>query len=344
MDDDLTAVAAMVSGAWLTLALRAMVRLRIAELAAEPVGLAELGVASGCPPERLARLLRVLEDAALVRRQGAAWQVTDRGSLLALDHPAGHARRVLGQTWAPTIAAWSDLSGALQDGERRFGRVDVPTDGTTMWEALSASPPELATFNAQMASRGKAQADALREAADLHAVRSLVDVGGGRGSLVAALLAGNPGLTATVADRPDVVREAAAALTEAGLDGRADVDAVDFFDAVPPGADAYVLANILHDWGDDECVRILRVVRAAMPDTSRLWVLEKVLDAIPPRTDREATDLHLQDLHMLVLFGAAERTQGEYAGLLAEAGFGASTCRRTSTGWDLVEARPLGAA
>jgi hypothetical protein len=344
MDDELAAAAALVSGAWRTLALRAMVRLRIADLAVEPVGLAELAVACGCPPERLVRLLRVLEDAGVVRRDGAAWQVTERGSYFALDHPAGQGRRLLARTWAPTITAWSDLSGALQDGERRFGRVDVPADGTTMWEALSAAPAELATFNAQMAGRGQEQAHALREAADLDAVRSLVDVGGGKGSMVAALLAGTDGLTATVADRPDVVREAAAALAEAGLDGRADVEAVDFFEWVPPGADAYVLANVLHDWGDDECVRILRVIRAAMPDTSRLWLLEKVLDATPPRTGREAADLHLLDLHMLVLFGAAERTAGEYAGLLVQAGFAAPTCRHTSTGWDLVEARPLGAA
>jgi hypothetical protein len=242
------------------------------------------------------------------------------------------------------MTAWSELSGALQDGERRFGRVEVPADGTTMWEALSAAPDEFATFNAQMESRGEAQADALREAADLHGVRTLVDVGGGRGGLVAALLGRHRALTATVADRPDVVREAAEALAAAGLDGRADVEAVDFFDSVPPGADAYILANVLHDWGDDDCVRILRVVRAAMPDTSRLWLLERVLDATPARTGREAADLHLLDLHMLVIFGAAERTEGEYAGLLAEAGFGASTCRHTSTGWDLVEALPLGAA
>ena len=97
--------------------------------------------------------------------------------------------------------------------------------------------------------------------------------------------------------------------------------AADFFASVPAGGDAYVLSNILHDWTDEECVQILRVVHAAMPPGARVWVVEKVLDPEPPRRPAEQADLHLLDLNMLVLFGARERTSAEYAALLTAAGF-----------------------
>jgi hypothetical protein len=107
---------------------------------------------------------------------------------------------------------------------------------------------------------------------------------------------------------------------------------------VPAGGDVYALANVLHDWTDDDCLRILRVVRDAMPARARLLVVEKVLGA-PDRSPGAERDLHLLDLHMLVQFGAGERTQPEYDALLAAAGF--SPSRLTGGGdWNVLETRP----
>ena len=108
---------------------------------------------------------------------------------------------------------------------------------------------------------------------------------------------------------------------------------------MPSGGDAYVLSNILHDWPDEDCRRILATVRAAMSPGARLWVLERVLDPDPPRPADVQAELHLLDLNMLVLFGARERTRREYADLLGGAGFSAPVVHSPSPDLDVVEAR-----
>jgi hypothetical protein len=136
-----------------------------------------------------------------------------------------------------------------------------------------------------------------------------------------------------------VAAEAEQAFATADLRGRAEAAACDFFTAVPPGGDVYTIANVLHDWSDEEAVSILRTVRAAMRDDARLLVVEHVLDA-PGRSFERRRDVHLVDLHMLVMFGGRERTQGEYDALLAEAGFDASRLAEPVGEWNVLEARP----
>src|SRR4029079_6809689 len=122
-----------------------------------------------------------------------------------------------------------------------------------------------------------------------------------------------------VADLPHVVADADRTFAAAGLADRARGEAAAFFECVPTGGDAYVVSNVLHDWSDDDCVRILRTVRAAMAPQARLWVVEMVRGS-SGRSDAQNRDLHLVDLHMLVMFGARERTADEYGALLAAAG------------------------
>jgi hypothetical protein len=190
-----------------------------------------------------------------------------------------------------------------------------------------------------MARRGLAQADAIRNGCDLWDVSTIVDVGGGRGGMLVSLLADEPDISAVVADLPHVVADADMAFAAAGLSDRARGVAADFFDSVPTGGDAYVISNVLHDWSDDDCVRILRTVREAVRPSARLWIVEMVLDS-PGRTFEQDRDLHLVDLHMLVLFGARERTAAEYGALLETAGFDSGTLLTTESPWDVIEARP----
>ena len=166
-----------------------------------------------------------------------------------------------------------------------------------------------------MARRGANQVAAILGTQDLSSVELVVDVGGGRGAMLAGLLTASPGMRGIVADRADVAAEAQTYLDDAGLGDRAQGEAADFFTSVPGGGDVYVVANVLHDWADDEAVRILRTIRAAMGATARLWIVEHVLDS-PDRDFEQLRDLHLVDLHMLVMFGARERTSAEYDALL----------------------------
>ncbi len=241
------------------------------------------------------------------------------------------------QTTIPNLTTWQHLADAVRQG----GPVYEDLHGQTSWDWLAAHPEQGAVFNAAMARRSALQLAALRAATDFSAARLLVDVGGGQGGMVAALLAEEPSLHALVADRPEVAAEATAALAAAGLADRARGEPADFFVAVPPGGDVYVLSNVLHDWDDPEATLVLRTVRTAMAPESRLLIVENVLDA-PGRTVSQQRDVHLVDLHMLVMFGARERTKAEYDALLVPAGFQPAALMPSPNTWNVLETRPVG--
>jgi len=159
--------------------------------------------------------------------------------------------------------------------------------------------------------------------------------------MVEALLREMPALTAVVADRPEVAASATSYLAEAGFGTHAHGEPCDFFTSVPSGGDVYTLSNVLHDWDDDDCLAILKTVRAAMLPDTRLLVVEKVL-GVRGRAPDATRDLALVDLHMLVMFGARERTQEEYDALLTGAGFTPSRLLAAEAEWNVLEARPAG--
>src|SRR4051812_30166892 len=315
-DRSVQRVVEMARGAWVTLALRAACRLDLFDALDEPRPVDDLASRVGADAPTLARLLRVLEHLELVADHGEQWRSTDLGALLRGGHPSGLRDLVLMQTWLPSLAAWQGLDGAVRTGEGTYEQLH----GHTWWAELAAVPELEHTFNGAMARRAGEQAEAVVAHAALDGVGSLVDVGGGRGGMVAAVLREHPRLTAVVADRPEVAAEATSYLAEAGFGAQAHGEPCDFFTTVPGGGDVYTISNVLHDWDDDDCVRILTTVRAAMPPDARLLVVEKVL-GVEGRPARSARDLALLDLHMLVMFGARERTQAEYDALVTAAGF-----------------------
>jgi hypothetical protein len=146
-------------------------------------------------------------------------------------------------------------------------------------------------------------------------MRRVVDVGGGRGTLLAAVLASRPDLHGIVFDLPEVVAGAAETLRAAGVAERCAIESGDFFVAVPAGADGYLLANVLHDWDDDRSVAILRNCRRAIQGDGRVLIVERMIFSDPERS----LPTLLSDLNMLVLTGGQERTEEEYARLFAGA-------------------------
>lgn len=334
--DDFREVLNLTRGHWRVLATRAALELGVVDALTGPVPLPALAELVGAEPESLVRLLRVLEDVGLVEHdQLGAYRLTSKGRLIRSDDPSGLRALLMLQTWPPHVASWTDLDQAIRAGKGTF----EAANGSTLWALMAGDPEHTAVFNAAMARRGAGQATAVLEGVDLTGVRTVVDVGGGRGAMLTELLGRVDGLRGVVADQAAMVAEATGALSAAGLDERCEAVVADFFTSVPEGGDAYVLSNILHDWTDDECVAILRVVRAAMPPHGRLWVLERVLDPDPPRDPFEQAELHLLDLHMLVTFGARERTGDQYAALLAAAGFTTPAVHHTSVPFDVLESR-----
>ena len=144
----------------------------------------------------------------------------------------------------------------------------------------------------------------------------IVDVGGGRGSLVAAILKTHPQMSAILFDLAPVIESATDFIGAQGLESRCELVSGDFFDSVPGGADAYILKHIIHNWENDSAIAILKNCRRAMTGTARLLLVEMV---IPP--GNESSLGKLSDINMLVMQGGFERTQAEHEALLRVAGF-----------------------
>jgi hypothetical protein len=333
LEDPAAAVVWMIRGAWMTMCLRAGCMLGVFEHLDNPQSASDLAASCGADAHAMNRLLRALADLGLVERSGdGAYANTAMGATLRLDHSSRVRDLALMQTWPPQIASWNRLADAVLSGTGVFEEVN----GAPLWASLSAEPEVEQQFNGAMTRRAAGQVAAVLAAIDLSAARTLVDVGGGRGALLEGLLRARPQLSGVVADRPEVAAEAEVAFAGAGLGDRAHGVAADFFASVPARADLYLISNVLHDWDDADCVAILRTVRAAMSPGARLLVVERVLDVAgrPFAADR---DLHFVDLHMLVVFGARERTFAEYDALLTAAGFAPATLTGDGPDWNVIE-------
>ena len=273
----------------------------------------EVAEAVGADPDALTRMLRglVLEDVLAEDRDGR-FALTAVGDSLRDGVPGSQRGAILvrGEVY------WSAAAGMLRtaiEGGTAFEHVH----GERFFDHLAAYPEREATFQGSMADRARREAADVVAVYDFAGLRELVDVGGGSGVLLEAMLRAAPDLRGVLVDRPEGVAGARARLAAAGLDGRAECVEGDFFAAVPPGADAYLLSRVLHDWDDDDAGRVLATCRAAMSDGARLLLVE----AIVPERARDAPEAIRMDLHMLMLLRARERTEAQFRSLLAGAGF-----------------------
>jgi hypothetical protein len=289
-------------------------RLGVADvLAGGPRTRREVAEAVGADPDVLARLLRglVLED-VLCEGDDGRFALTALGEGLR-DGVPGSLR---GAALARGELYWSAAAGLLRavtDGGTAFEHVH----GEPFFAHLAADPERAAAFQASMSDRAQREAADVVAAYDFAGLRTLVDVGGGSGVLLEAILRAAPELRGVLVDRPEAVQRAAGRLAAAGLDDRSECVVGDFFDAVPPGADAYLLSRVVHDWDDADAERILTTCRTAMPAGARLLLV----DAIVPERAHDGPEAVLMDIHMLILFSARERTEGQFRRLLAGAGF-----------------------
>lgn len=188
------------------------------------------------------------------------------------------------------------------------------TFGRGFWEWLAEHPEDRAAFDEKMRARLPALLEMVA-AYDWPTTGHVVDVGGGTGTLLTDVLTRRPGLTGTHFDVPQTIAAAGDVVRASGTADRCTLMSGDFFDAVPAGGDLYLLSQIIHDWPDDEAVRILTAVREAMGDGARVLLLEGVM----PEGDAPGP-LATLDLHMLAMFGAGERDRGQWEALLGRAG------------------------
>ncbi|MGW1539055.1 methyltransferase [Streptomyces sp. NPDC002309] len=280
-------------------------------LADGPLPVPELARAVGAHPGALGRFLRVLAGEDLFDEVAPdVFGLAPLGRLLCADTP-GSLRQLVELMDGEAYRVWEAADHSLRTGEAAFPHVF----GQPYFPWLTEHPDAAKRFDEGQAGLVELRLLPLL-GLDWSGARSVVDIGGGTGALLSRLLTRNAHLSGTVFDLPHVVTAAASALADASVADRATVTEGDFFERIPRGADVYVLSQILHDWADDDALRILRRCREAMDADSRLLIVEHVL---PENAGAGAAGL--LDLHMLVLLGGQERTRAQWESLLARGGF-----------------------
>jgi predicted O-methyltransferase YrrM len=319
------------SGMMRTQTIAAIAELGVADAIADGVtGTDELAREVGADADALRRMLRLLEaDGIVIQDAPGVWRLGETGELLR-EGVTGSMRQQAMLFGAELYQAWAGAGATLRTGEPAF----QAHFGAAFFDWLTQHPIRGRSFDRAMSGTATVRMAPLL-ARDWSQVETVVDVGGGNGMLIEALLEHVPGLRGITFDLPAVTERAASRLEKnAGLAGRVSAEAGDFFEAVPSGAGAYVLAQVLHDWSDDDCVRILQACRRAARPGARVLVLEQVLPEGP-----EPNVAKLTDLNMLVLLGGRERTRAEFASVLAAGGWTLAE-ERSGPRWSLLEAAP----
>jgi O-methyltransferase domain/Dimerisation domain len=293
-------------------------RLRIPDLvAAGPKSSDELADATNTHPPSLYRLLRALAYLGMLEEsEPRRFGLTDMGELLRSDVPDS--------MWATTQLfcgehvwrSWGDLMAGVQTGKPSHER----GIGSEPFTDFAENPEAARNFNQAMSEGTLREAPGVLASYDFAQFSTLVDVGGGDGTLLAGILAATPGLQGILFDTGPGSTEAPRRLGDAGVDDRCQVVQGDFFDAVPEGADAYIMKSVIHDWDDDRCVTILSNCRRAMKVDGKVLIVEPV---VPERVKPSFALLGvvMSDLNMLMNTGGKERTEDEFASILSSAGF-----------------------
>lgn len=300
-------------GAYRAQALGAIVELDCAgHLKDGPLSVDELAARCGAHAPSLARLLRTCAAAGLFTSVSpGTYALTDAGALL-VDGVPGSLRTAVQTNTAPTLLyGMNNLARTVREGRSAF----VEKYGV-LYDHLATDPELNRVFNEFMTRRSQPMADGVAASYDFSSVKTLVDVGGGRGHILATALRANPHLRGVLVELGHVLPDARAAFEEWGLTERVELVEGDFFSSVPEGHDAYLLGSVIHNWDDEDAARILRVVGDAMSDDGRVLLVEIVLpDDDSPHFGKDL------DMRMLGLFGQGrERSRSEHATLLGKAG------------------------
>jgi hypothetical protein len=318
-------------------AIHVVARLGVADLLAlRPMTGNELAVATGADADSVRRVMRALAGFEVFSEISA-----DRFELA----PAGEFLRsnVAGSLHSAAMFFGGDsgtnvLRLFLDSVKTGKSAVHHLSGGKNTFEWLASDPERTERFNSLMTSFANLHLTGVLEAYDFSYAAKMVDVGGGHGKNLVEILQRYPRMQGVLFDLPHAFEGGKAAMARAGLAGRCEVVSGDFFASVPPGADAYLLSRVIHDWNDEKTVTILRTVRKVIDPRGKLVLLEAML-----RPNSAGVYPLLSDLNMLLMTGGCERTEDEYSALYRAAGFELTrTIATTSpTGTTVIEGRPI---
>jgi DNA-binding transcriptional ArsR family regulator len=322
----------MIIVTWVSQAISVAAELGVADALADgPLTIDELSAKVGADSDALRRLLRALIGRGVFhRRRDGRYELNSLARTLCSDADASMAWAAQFYGSREQRERWTLLGDSI-----RTGKSVVPAlHGKESFDYFAEDPRHADLFNRTMASISELTDASVAAGYDFSVYPTIVDVGGGHGSLLASILAATPHSQGVLYDIPAVVSDAPKILCERDVADRVRIEAGSFFDSVPAGGDAYVLKNIMHDWPDEKAVQILRNVRAAASRHSTILLVELVI----PDHDRDFPG-KWADLEMLLNLAARERTAAEYRNLLSQAGFQMTRLVSTASPLSLVEAR-----
>lgn len=293
----------------------------------------ELARATDTHAPALYRLLRALASVGVFAEDAQQrFTLTPAAACLRAGVPGSLRDFVLMTADVERQLPWTELLHSVRTGETGFQhKFGVPS-----WEYRRQNPEANAVFNGAMTGLSEDRANAVVEAYSFAGVRGIVDVGGGHGLLLAAILKAHPAARGVLFDQPHVIADAGPLLFEAGIADRCEVVGGNFFVAIPPGWDVYVLKSIVHDWADAEATTILRNCRRAIAEDGKLLLVERVI-----AEGNLPDEGKFLDLTMLVSEGGRERTAAEFRSLLTASGFELTAIIPTRSGMSIVEGRPI---
>ncbi|MGQ0719770.1 MAG: methyltransferase [Pseudonocardiales bacterium] len=311
-------------------AIRVAATLRLADLIeAQPRRLDELAAVAGADPDALGRLMRFLTcRGVFAEPEPGVFSMTESARVLTSNHPM-QARGWFdldGPAAGRMDVSFTGLLDAVRTGETTYSKIF----GRPAWEDLEDNPNLAATFGALMASRAASFAPDVVKYYDWNNVAHVIDVGGGAGLLLTALLHAHPAMTGTLVDLPAMASLAQTTFDTAGLSHRTSAIEGNIFDPLPPGGDLYLLASILHDWNDQDATKILRRCAEAAGAGSHILVVDRTSDHGNPLT------FTFMNLLMLVFLGGRERTLDEFAALGTVTGLTLQSANPTPAGLSLL--------
>lgn len=312
----------IVQGMMASKALQLAAKLGIADLLAEgPRSAAALAQDTASHPPSLYRVLRALASIGIFHElEDGTFENTELSEPLRSGVPGSVRDYVIFAPDDSNVRAWMHFDSVVRSGEPSF----AAANGADNWEYFATHPALLERFNQAMSNLSALAGPMIAYGYDFSPFKSLVDIGGGEGRLLAAILAVYPNLKGSTLDLPAVAEQAADFLRSQGLEDRTEVLAGNAFEAIPGGYDAYIMRNVLHDWGDEKALALLANCRAAIPDHGKLVIFDAIM---PPGNDPYPAKWI--DLQMMVALGGRERSAEEFRRLLDRAGF------------DLTLAKPL---
>jgi hypothetical protein len=320
-------------GKQLTYSLSGVARLGVADhMDATPKAIEEIAGKVGAHAPSLYRVMRMLASVGVFKEgPPRSFALTPVGEVLKTDAPGSvrYMAMMFGEEFS--TRAYEHIADCLRTG----GDGVTEAYGKDIWAVLAERPEQCETFQRAMTNSTAGAADAIVEAYDFSSIERLADVGGGHGLLLASVLRRYPKLEGVLYDRPEVVAGVPQSQF-AGCEGRIGIEAGSFFERVPDGCDAYMVKHIIHDWSDEHCRTILRLMRDKLPKNGRVLICEMVVGDEPGPTPAKMLDIEM----LVMTVGGRERTAEEFGALFAASGLRLNRVVPTARPVCVIEAVP----